>query len=392
MVLGAGRGQVDLINAIKHYGHTAIVASIPGTYPGFKAADETCYVNIADPQAVCQAAKELHVDAVTTACLDTGITALGYTCEQLGLSGLSAGAATLSGDKLLMKQAFMDNGVSTARYLCVHSEEELSAAQRSLHYPLIVKAIDLQGSRGINIAHDEKELFDGFHNTMQETGKDYCIVEEFIEGYEFGAQAFVYDHEVLFVMPAGDITFRGNTNIPVGHYVPLALDTDMLGQVEKEVKLAIKAIGLNNCAVNVDMIYKDGRVYMIELTGRIGANCLPQLTSIYYGIDIYKMIIDAALGVNPKSYFNTHKKAPSAGYAKMLFSDQNGVLKAIVNDNPKEDPAINEVTFFVQPGDTVRRFTNSRDCLGQIVVNGADAEACQKALERAEKKIQFMLE
>lgn len=39
---------------------------------------------------------------------------------------------------------------------------------------------------------------------MKLTKRSYCIVEEFIEGWEFGAQAFVYNNEVLFVMPHGD--------------------------------------------------------------------------------------------------------------------------------------------------------------------------------------------
>ena len=40
-------------------------------------------------------------------------------------------------------------------------------------------------------------------------------------------------------------------------------------------------MGLDNCAVNIDMILKDNKVYMIELTGRAGANCLPELVEIF---------------------------------------------------------------------------------------------------------------
>lgn len=42
MVLGAGRGQVDLIKAIKSYGYYSIVASIEGNYPGFNYANFCC--------------------------------------------------------------------------------------------------------------------------------------------------------------------------------------------------------------------------------------------------------------------------------------------------------------------------------------------------------------
>ena len=71
MVLGAGRGQVDLIKAIKGYGHKAIVASIEGEYPGFKYADEIVIVDITDKHAVSNLVKELQIDGVVTACLNS---------------------------------------------------------------------------------------------------------------------------------------------------------------------------------------------------------------------------------------------------------------------------------------------------------------------------------
>ena len=39
MVLGAGFPQVKLLEAARALGYSTIVASIPGDYPGFAAAD-----------------------------------------------------------------------------------------------------------------------------------------------------------------------------------------------------------------------------------------------------------------------------------------------------------------------------------------------------------------
>lgn len=391
MVLGAGRGQVDLIKAIKKYGYYSIVASIEGKYPGFKYADECCYVDITNPEAVLEKAKELKIDAITTACLDTGIPALGYVCEELGLNGLSKDSARLSGDKLLMKDAFMRHNVNTARYKKVSSVEELETITEELDLPLIIKAVDLQGSRGINIVRTKDEIIPCFNDTMSETRKDFCIIEEFVEGYEFGAQAFVYNNNVLYVLPCGDITYLSKTNIPVGHYAPLEVDQSIWDSVYCEATKAIKAIGLNNCAVNIDMILKDNKVYMIELTGRVGANCLPQLSSIYYGIDVYKLIIETALGNNPTEYYEREKKNPTPCYAKMLYSEKDGVLKEIINNN-REDERIYEISYFVEPGDQIRKFTNSRDCIGEVVVKGSSLSECKEFIEEVIERIDFNME
>jgi len=94
LILGAGRGQVDLIKTVKRLGHEAFVATHADGYPGVVLADKVCYVDISDHQAVLETAKRERVDAVVTACNDVGIEALGYTCEKLGLPGLSYDAAT----------------------------------------------------------------------------------------------------------------------------------------------------------------------------------------------------------------------------------------------------------------------------------------------------------
>lgn len=290
-----------------------------------------------------------------------------------------------------MKAAFMENGVKTARYKQIFSLEQAQDALKELKLPLIVKATDLQGSRGINIVYSEDELVEGYNRTMSETKKDFCIIEEFIEGYDFGAQAFVINNEVLFVLPCGNITYLGNTNIPIGHYFPLEMDEEMAVEVEFQVKAAIKALKLNNCAVNVDMILKNGEVYIIELTGRVGANCLPQLISIYYGIDIYKLIVETAMGKDPSGYFKEAKKAPTVCYAKMLISEKNGILREIINTN-STDENVEEITFFVENGDVIHKFNNSKDCIGQVVVKGENLKACEKLIDKVIDHISFEME
>lgn len=59
-------------------------------------------------------------------------------------------------------------------------------------------------------------------------------------------------------------------------------------------------MGLDNCAVNCDLIEKDGKVYVIEITGRAGATCLPETVGLYYGINYYEAIVRLALDMEPE--------------------------------------------------------------------------------------------
>ena len=276
-----------------------------------------------------------------------------------------------------MRQSFIREGVNTAKFFQVDNEEVLAAALESLKLPVIVKATDLQGSKGIYIAHTQEEAYAGFRAAMELTKKDYCIVEEYIVGWEFGAQAFVYKNEVFFVMPHGDETYMSHTAVPIGHYVPLQEEPLVIAKIEDEVKKAIRAIGLNNCAVNVDMILRDGKVYMIELTGRAGANCLPELVEINFGVAYYKMIAAMALSENPAELWAGRNKVQQAGLARMMMSkDKAGIIENIYYDG-KWTEDILEITFFKGVGDTVNRFETSNDCIGQVIVKGNSLEDCQ---------------
>lgn len=393
LILGAGRGQIGLYNAARQMGIVTIAGTMPDNDPPcISLADEVCYMNIAEPEDVFMKAKELKLDGIATCCLDTGIAALGRTCDRLGLTGLSEEAAIMCNDKSKMKKAFMEHGVSTAKYFEVATEKELQIALEKINLPVIVKATDLQGSRGIYIAKTKEEANEGFSEAMKLTKRSYCIVEEYIEGWEFGAQAFVKDGEILFVMPHGDNTYMSHTAVPVGHYVPLDCDRDICTQTEVAVRNSIHALGLDNCAVNVDLILKEGTVYVIELTGRVGANCLPELVEINYGIEYYKMIAALAIGDNPLDYWKQRNDYETAGLAKMIISiDRSGILKEInyLGDN---DPDVLQVLFFKKPGDKIRQFVDSNDCIGQIIVKGRDMASCERKGHEVLHNIRMILE
>lgn len=392
LIVGAGRGQIGLYKAAKEMGVHTIAGTLPDNNPpGIALADEVCYMNIANPDEVLEKAKKLNLDGIATCCLDTGIPALGKVCDALCLTGLSEDAAIMCGDKLKMKKAFMKHNVKTARFYEISNEDELADALEKLNLPVIIKATDLQGSNGIYIAKTKKAAFDGFKEVLKKTKRDYCILEEYIEGWEFGAQAFVYHGEVLFVMLHGDETYMSHTAVPVGHNVPLDCNEDIYRQTETVVKKAIHALGLNNCAVNVDLISKDNTVYMIELTGRVGANCLPELVQINFGVEYYKMIVVMALGKNPIELWEQRRTTTKAGLARMILeTEKSGILDSIEYRGIVEGDVL-EVTFFKHPGDEIRIFENSNDCVGQVIVQGDSVNDCQKLLERVIGKIKMKL-
>lgn len=106
-----------------------------------------------------EAARKFQADGITTCCLDTGVRAMGYACEKLGLKGLSEKSADISSNKFKMKEAFMAGGVRCARHICIRNREELAEALEKLDFPVVIKAVDLMGSRGIFRCDTSEQAF-----------------------------------------------------------------------------------------------------------------------------------------------------------------------------------------------------------------------------------------
>lgn len=392
MILGASYSQVPLIRAAKKLGFHTITASIPGDFPGFAEADEFCYADISKPEQVLEYARKLQIDGITTCCLDTGVPAIGYVCEKMGLKGPSYEAACRSTNKWEMKKAFEREGVSTARFRLVKNQEDLEKALEEMTFPVIVKAVDLMGSRGIFRSNTKEEAISNYSKTMEATGKDYCLVEEFIEGTIFGTEAMLQDGELVFMLPNGIDAYQGFTPTPVGHSVPLEHIDQLSPQISREVLTAVRALGFDNCPVNCDLILKDGKVYVIEITARAGATCLPELVSIYYGIHYYEVIAMLAMGLDVRALFiRASMLRPVPNLSKILISSKTGKVTKLVNENqPSED--IIDLSFNISEGDHVNQYNNGRDRIGQIIIKGDTLQTCRERLEEVLSKITIEVE
>lgn len=387
LINGAGRGNLGIFLAAKNMGVYTIVTGMAG--PCLALADKSYpEVHPGHPDEVLKVAEQEKVDGVVITCNDMGLESVGRCNDVLHLQGISEESARCAANKLLMKEKLVAHGVRTARFMNVHNETELDNAVKNLKFPVIVKATDLQGSRGICIVREEKELKTAYAEVMSLTHKDSCIVEEFIEGIEFGAQAFVYNGEVLFVLPHGDDTVMCKTAVPVGHYMPYVMSETLSADVGLQARKAIAALELNNCAVNIDFISRGDQAYIIELTGRGGANGLTDITSKYFGINYYEMMVVTALGGDPRKVFSKKLSTPRASVSKMLTSDKSGIAKSVtIPTLPDTD-----ITMFIGAGNEVRLFTNSNDDTGQIVVSGFDLDECKQKIDKAQKNTIIVLE
>lgn len=389
MILGAGIYQVPLIKKAKEIGLYTIVSSIPGNYPGFALADKVYYENTVDEDKILEICRQEKVDGIVTTGTDVCMHTVGRVCDELGLCGLSYEASQIASNKSLMKAQYEKEHVRTARFRKVFfNDPDIKGTIKELEFPLIFKSVDSSGSRGI-IRVDSYDEFDKAIAYVKEyTREDYFIIEEFIEGEEFGAQAFVYHGEVQFILPHGDYVFHGDTGVPIGHFAPYDLSPETIEDAKEQLRRSVKAMKLDNCAINADFILKDGKTYVLELGGRCGATCLAELVGIYYGFNYYEKILRVAIGEDPEFDFD-QTKTPNASH--LLMSDKDGVIVSEKDNNDPNDD-IYEVEFDYKPGDEVHKFHIGPHRIGHIITKGKTLKDAQdllfKAMDKVEIKVQ----
>ncbi len=381
MILGASIYQVPLIRTAKRLGLYTIVASIPGDYPGFTLADRVYEINTTDKEAILEVCRKENVDGICTTGTDVAVATIGYVCERMGLAGVSEHAAQLATDKARMKEAFLAGGVSASEFRKVQSFEEACRAAEEIGFPVVVKRVDSSGSRGITLVKHREELRDAYDSALERSGKPYVLVEEMLKGTEIGVDGMVQNGELVFLAPHEKFVYHTEkTTIPAGHGFPYRGSAAVLHEIEKQIKLAVKALGLDNCSVNADVFVDGDRVFIIEMGGRTGATCIPELISLYCGFDFYEKIIQNAFGETVS--FEPEKKGVFC-MAKLLMSPVNGTITEI--DEAQLEKIRNSgvlVAIDFPVGHAVEAMENGTTRIGHVVAEAECVEDLDQIIDR----------
>ena len=343
LILGAGRQQVPLITAAIGMQLEVHVCSIQGNYPGIEIAPNFYEVDISDSIAVFELAKEIGIHGIITTGTDVCLESIGVVVDGLNLPGTCLESSKSCLNKTLMKERFSRFNVPTASYALIESVESGTEFFNSHSSACVIKPADSSGSRGVNRIERASEILAALVDAQKYSASGEIIIEEWLEGEEFGAQAIIIDGKLKKLMLHSDITTPPPRRIPIGHGCPHPAESDLMPMVWSVVEHAVSALGINNTISNIDFILAKDGPKIIEMTSRMGGTHLPEVCGTFWGIDMYDTALQIALGVNPE-----------------LPSSPLGVPNAIQN------------LIFVQPGKVVRLGTMNEEFVWNLYFGDGD--------------------
>ena len=375
LVVGGGFGQMPAIKSAQLLKYNVVVVDRDPNGLGMQLADIPVAVDVLDVPSIIEIAKKYSVVGALTMQSDIGIPAVGAVVDELNLVGSGRKVAERCSNKIKMRKVLEKAGISQPKFKIVKSLDETKNAADQIGYPCVIKAPDSSASRGIVRANKINDIEKAFKEASIYSRSGSLIVEEFIDGLEFGAQAFSVEGKCDLILIHNDEMSNPPFMVPLGHSFPSNLPSNSLNKAKKIIKNCVEALGIKNGPSNIDLIFdKDENPKIIEVGARIGATCLPELVLYHTGIDFTKAAIEIACGGKPD--LSIKKNLPCSAF--ILDSKLTGIMKNYkILEKFKNHPDILEWEVTAKPGDQVRQLKKGTDRIGKIVTKGSSANEAE---------------
>jgi len=384
LIIGAGFLQSFVIIKAKEMGYRTIAIDKNPHAIGFEFADKHDVVDIIDLNACLEFAKANEIDGVMTAATDYGVLSASYIGQEMKLPGLDFDVARLIRNKYLVRHTLFKNMAdSLSQYYLINDMSELEHIKDKVKFPVMIKPCDGSGSKAAKRVDDVVELENSCKEAMKASLIGKVLIEDFIQGKEYGVESFVYNGEVHVLGVMGKHMTTPPDYAELGHYYPSQLPIE--AKVKDMVCKAIKALGINFGAVNMDvLVTEEGRICIVDVGARMGGNLIgSHIIPLGTGIDYMGNLIRAAVGDG----VDICPRSPAANVATRLLALKPGKVIDLPDFAEIEQRCKVDIYHRLKVGETISEYHNNLDGCGYVVAVADDINEAEKRAEKAKQLI-----
>jgi biotin carboxylase len=393
-IIGAGVEQIYAYQLAKAHGYDVVGTDINKDAPALAYADYSAIASTRDYEGTLSAISAIHnehpINAIMTVANDVPYT-VAYVANALGLPGISLKTARLGSNKLKMKEAFIEAGVTVPRFKLIQSVNDLHQCFIDWQTRLIIKPTDNRGARGVLLIDKTTDLQWAYNYAKQHSKLGEVIVEEFIEGPQISTEGFVVNGTCYTVAMSDRNYDQLSTYQPYvienGGTMPTCLDGHCQTAICEELQKAADALGLTNGPIKGDIVLDHvGNVYIIEIATRLsgGYFCTDQIP-LATGVDLVYQTMKFSLG---QSLSISDLIPKQCNYVAIRYwFPCRGRLTSIPNlDTILSEPDVHKAQIHYSVGHQFDTVEKHPDRLGFIIVS--DSDSYKNAQERADQIIQ----
>ena len=342
MILAGGNDQAALIQElrIKFKEVEVILIDFAPNVVAAKYADKHIIESTMDLHKVKEIAIQEKVDYIMTACGDQPLLTMAVVSEELGLPCYLNKRQVLNlTNKKYMKELMIKSGIPTSKFITFTSKDELDTT--GLTYPLIVKPVDSNGSKGVRKVLNANELKQYAKDAFRFTLTDTIIVEEFNEGVEVSADFYISEGKVTKVMWCQLNKYKVNESIQVIYQSVINPNisekaSETLMDVARKISVAYE---VNNSPLLIQTIINGDDVRVIEFSARLGGGAKYKTIQNVTGFNVLRANLESMLGEHPNVVINNDDKYYSRCHIYLTggkFCSIEGLDELISEDVIKE--------------------------------------------------------
>jgi len=291
LVLGAGPAQLGLLEAARARGVWLAVVDRDPAAPGFRLADRRCILSTEDEPAIERLVGALEIDGVISPGTDWPVGVAARIAERTGLPHpISPQTAVLATNKLRQRERLGRDGVPQPHSWVVGGEDPLP----DVSGPVVVKAPDRQGQKGLTLVTDAAELPTAIETARGVARSGLALVEEFVDGPEVTVVGFSAGGTFTALAVTDRIVAEPPAfGVALAHVWPSRAG-DGAAQV---AEAAVSALGIENGPSYTQLRIGPAGPQVIEVAARLGGGHDAELAQAVTGVDLNGLAIDAALGL-----------------------------------------------------------------------------------------------
>ncbi|OBR90076.1 pyruvate carboxylase [Clostridium sp. 001] len=218
---------------------------------------------------------------------------LAKKCKEAGIEfiGPTSDMMEMLGDKIKSKIVAQKAGVPTIPGVqeAIKTEEEALKFAKFCGYPVMIKAADGGGGRGMRIVREEKDLVESYNSAKNESrkafGSEKIYIEKYIEspkhievqvlGDKYGNIVHLYER---------DCSIQRRHQKVIEFTPSLALSEEKRQQICEDALKIARTVGYTSAGTLEFLVDKNGNHYFIEMNTRIQVE--HTVTEMVTGIDI----------------------------------------------------------------------------------------------------------
>jgi biotin carboxylase len=349
--------------------------------PGFRYADRRAIISTEDEQGIERLAAAEGVEGIIAPGIDWPVAIAARVTARLGVPHpLDPVVAGLAVSKLKQRERLAEAGVPQPRWQLANGPPE------GLTLPVVVKAPDRQGQKGLTLVRAEDELEGAISRAIEESRSGVALVEEVVDGPEVTVNAFSVRGEFHPLTVTDRLTAEPPAfGVALAHVWP----SEAAGKAVEVVRAAVEAVGIENGPSYTQVRIGPDGPQMMEVAARLGGGHDAELAQLALGVDLNALAIDAALG-EPVWSAALRAELQVGGAVVRFLVPPEGVLHEVEGtDEARTVEGVQEVRIYREPGHTFGPFLRGADRAGAVLATGDSREEALNRADEAARLIRF---